>query len=242
MYDYQLHQKIGIGLEKASLKTDASNLSFYSRFIANISSIYSLFSELYGTHLNADALFDSLVDTIIKAHKNRSEQLNKIDILKSEKGNWFLSNELAGMSLYVDLFSGTLNNLETKLDYFKKTGINVLHLMPLFESPLGESDGGYAVSNFRKPDTRFGTLADLEKLRKKMSDEDMYLMMDIVLNHTSHNMNGRKRQRPVIKSIRIFFTCMRIEIFLMSLRKICPKFFLIMHLEISLTIRKVTNG
>ena len=205
MYDYQLHQKIGIGLVKASLKTDTSNLSFYSRFIANISSIYSLFSELYGTHHNADALFDSLVDTIIKAHKNRSEQLNKIDILKSEKGNWFLSNELAGMSLYVDRFSATLNNLETKLDYFKKTGINVLHLMPLFESPLGESDGGYAVSNFRKPDKKYGTLSDLEKLRKKMSDENMYLMLDIVLNHTSHKHEWAEKAKAGDKNYQDFF-------------------------------------
>ena len=33
--------------------------------------------------------------------------------------------------------------------------------MPLFESPANESDGGYAVSNFRKIDERFGSLEDL---------------------------------------------------------------------------------
>jgi amylosucrase len=205
MYNYQLHQKIGIGLQKASLKTDTTNLSFYSRFIANISSIHSLFSELYGIHQNADALFDSLVDTIIDAHKNRSEQLNDIDNLKSEKGNWFLSNELAGMSLYVDRFCGTLNNLATKLDYLKKMGINVLHLMPFFESPLGESDGGYAVSHFRKPDKRYGTLPDLEKLRERMSDENMYLMLDIVLNHTSHKHEWAAKAKAGDKKYQDFF-------------------------------------
>jgi amylosucrase len=71
------------------------------------------------------------------------------------------------------------------LGYFKKLGVNFLHLMPVFESPQGESDGGYAVSDFRKVDERFGSLEDLKKLQEKMSSENMYLMIDIVLNHTS---------------------------------------------------------
>ncbi|RYZ13839.1 MAG: alpha-amylase, partial [Sphingobacteriales bacterium] len=58
--------------------------------------------------------------------------------------------------------------------------------MPLFESPAGESDGGYAVSDFRKIDERFGSLEDLRQLQEKLMDNKMYLMLDIVLNHTSH--------------------------------------------------------
>ena len=60
---------------------------------------------------------------------------------------WFLSNEITGMSLYVDAFCGSLKNLPDKLAYFEKLDINFLHLMPLFESPAAESDGGYAVSD-----------------------------------------------------------------------------------------------
>jgi hypothetical protein len=35
MYDYKLQKKIDTALEKASLKIKASNLSFYSGFMAN---------------------------------------------------------------------------------------------------------------------------------------------------------------------------------------------------------------
>ena len=105
---------------------------------------------------------------------------------KLEKGLWHLDNDITGMSLYVDRFCGTIEKLGSKLPYFKKLGVNLLHLMPLFESPAGESDGGYAVSDFRKIDARFGTLNDLKKLQQQMQQEDMYLMLDIVLNHTSH--------------------------------------------------------
>ena len=91
------------------------------------------------------------------------------------------------MSLYVDRFAGNLNGLQKKLNYFKKLGVNFLHLMPLFESPEGESDGGYAVSNFRKIDARFGSNEDLDSLIQEMNKHEMYIMLDIVFNHTSHH-------------------------------------------------------
>ena len=53
------------------------------------------------------------------------------------------------------------------------------------ESPEEESDGGYAVSDFRNVDKKFGTISDLRSLDDKMKEKGMYLMLDIVLNHTS---------------------------------------------------------
>jgi len=186
MYDFKVHSKIEkIIADQFPEKSTGDNL-FFSRFIANASFISSLYYGLYRDHVNADLFFEKLLETIITGFKNRSLQLKQKDIDKLQKENWFLSNELAGMSLYVDRFCGTINNLEKKLPYFEELGVNVLHLMPLFESPGGESDGGYAVSNFRKVDERFGSLHDLQQLKQTMSGKDMYLMVDIVLNHTSH--------------------------------------------------------
>lgn len=59
--------------------------------------------------------------------------------------------------------------------------------MPLFKSPATESDGGYAVSNFREVEEKFGTLKDLQQLITHLQQEGFYLMIDIVLNHTSHH-------------------------------------------------------
>lgn len=186
MYDFKVHSKIeNIIADQLPEKLTGNNL-FSSRFIANASFIHSLYEGLYGHHGNANIFFEKLLDVIVTAFKSRSQQLKQKDIEKLQKGNWFLSNELAGMSLYVDRFCGSINNLEKKLPYFEELGVNVLHLMPLFESPEGESDGGYAVSDFRKVDKRFGSLDDLQQLQQTMSDKDMYLMVDIVLNHTSH--------------------------------------------------------
>ena len=154
MYDYLLHQKIKSSLLKFRIGKNEDNLSFYSRLIANGSTIQSLYNEIYKHHPKATAQFDLLIDTITSAHKKRKPALKKTDAAKAEKGHWFLSNEITGMSLYVDQFCGSLTNLGDKLSYFDKLGVNFLHLMPLFESPAGESDGGYAVSDFRKINSR----------------------------------------------------------------------------------------
>ena len=185
MYDYLLHQKIKASVLKFKIGKEEDELSFYSRLIANAATIQSLYNELYLHHSTGAGYFDLLIDTLASAHKKRKAALKKTDAAKAEKGYWFLSNEITGMSLYVDQFCGTLANLPEKLPYFEKLGVNFLHLMPLFESPAGESDGGYAVSNFRKVNERFGTLDDLITVQEKMNAASMYLMTDIVMNHTS---------------------------------------------------------
>ena len=187
MYNPQLHQLINTSLQKKAIDIAGKDNLFYTRLVANIASIHYLYNELYQNHPQADTMFINLIDSIRNAYLQRPENLKALDVEKEEKGTWFLSNEITGMSLYVDRFCGNLNNLGSKLDYFKKLGVNFLHLMPVMESPAGESDGGYAVSDFKKVDERFGTLEDLQMLQQKMSAEKMYLMIDIVLNHTSHH-------------------------------------------------------
>jgi amylosucrase len=186
MYNPALHQQINEILQQEKTDIGGKDNLFYTRFIANATAIDALFREIYGGHAAAGDYYARLIRLITKAYSSRPETLKQRDAEKDAKGNWYLSNEITGMSLYVDRFCGDLKTLSGKLDYFKKLGVNFLHLMPVFESPEGESDGGYAVSDFRMVDKRFGTLNDLRSLQARMQDEDMYLMLDIVLNHTSH--------------------------------------------------------
>ncbi len=203
MRNYDYHKRIEEVLHKTE-NTGKENL-LHKRMAAHTDAIYSLYAAVYGQHPKGEANFPKLISTIAEAFTRREKSLKKRDEAKEKKGNWFLSNEITGMSLYVDRFCGNLNNLSNKLDYFKKLGVNFLHLMPVFESPEGESDGGYAVSDFRKVDKRFGTLADLEKLEKKLRKEDMYLMIDIVLNHTSHHHEWAEKARKGDKHYQDFF-------------------------------------
>jgi amylosucrase len=164
------------------------NESYAKRQEAAMEDIKMLFDRLYANHPDYEICFTQLLEIIDSAFLDRNNDLKKLDRTKTKhkEEKWFLSNKLCGMSLYVDRFCGNIKNLSEKLPYFEELGVNFLHLMPVFESPKNESDGGYAVSNFRKIDARFGDIEDVKELQNNMHKKDMCLMMDIVLNHTSH--------------------------------------------------------
>ncbi len=189
MYNIRLHRLISDLCLNSKLDIAGQHHFFYTRLVANATAIHALYLEIYGSHPAKDDLFVKLLQTLVDARLNRSSFLVKKDDEKEEKDHWFLSNEITGMSLYVDRCCGNLTGVADKLGYFSKLGVNLLHLMPIFQSPEGESDGGYAVSDFRSVDAKFGTEKDLHQLVNQMQDASMYLMLDIVLNHTSHQHN-----------------------------------------------------
>lgn len=187
MYQYLLHQKIKKICNDQLLDIAGVDHPFYIRFIANANTLQDLYNAIYGNQKNAVQDFDALLVLIIESYKQRKPVFRKKDQVKEQQAAWFTSNQITGMSLYVDRFAGNLKNMPNQLPYLKELGVNFLHLMPLFQSPEGESDGGYAVSDFRKIDPRFGTLNEFKILQEKMEAAGMYLMIDIVLNHTSHH-------------------------------------------------------
>lgn len=207
MYQYTLHQRVTKACETQKINVSGRDRHFFVRLIANAITLYDLYTSIYGNDEAAEKGFDELLKNIITSHQERSETLIAKDIAKEEEGNWFCSNQIAGMSLYVDRFANNLASLPDKFPYLKNLGINFLHLMPVFESPAGESDGGYAVSNFRKVDSRFGTNKDLEAVIAKMQAEKMYLMLDIVLNHTSHKHEWAMLAKSGDKKYQDYFYC-----------------------------------
>jgi amylosucrase len=194
-------------ISKHEAEMIAINANYFDRNSSALADMKMLFDKLYAHHPNAAECYTELLMIIDIAFTNRSNELKKLDVdkLKNENGKWFLSNKLCGMSLYVDRFCGTIKNLSNKLDYFEELGVNFLHLMPVFESPKNESDGGYAVSDFRKIDNRFGNIEDVKDLQKKMHQKDMCLMMDIVLNHTSHKHEWALKARAGEKKYQDYF-------------------------------------
>ncbi len=168
----------------SQLEVNGLDKKIFEKINSNSETLYALYNTIYQHHPKAEKNFSALINSIFTAAKNRSSVLQKKDINKQP--NWFTSNEIVGMSLYVDLFAESLKQMPSKLDYLQELGVNFLHLMPLMQSPIGECDGGYAVSDFRKIDERFGTMDDLIALQSAMQIKNMYLMLDIVFNHTSH--------------------------------------------------------
>lgn len=195
MNQYNLHTHITKLCDKHQLDIAGADKYFYIRLVANAITVHELFLIIYGNHPNCNSKFVELIEIFIVSHKQRPAVLQQKDQTKADQGIWFLSNQITGMSLYVDRFAGDLKALPAKLNYLKNLGINFLHLMPIFESPAGESDGGYAVADFRKIDARYGNLDDFKIVQKNMQEQDMFLMIDIVLNHTSQQHEWARRAK-----------------------------------------------
>ncbi len=187
MYEQVSHSLLNEILTKLNPEIKSEDIRhFYTRLGANFYSIYSLFHLLYGERDDFKEQAQRLVETMARQYILRSDELKKIDIERENDHNWFLSQKWTGMALYADGFAGDLKNLVSKTSYFQNLGVNMVHVMPIMECPNGHSDGGYAVSDFRKIDTRRGTMEDLDNLSREFRKRDILLTLDVVLNHTSN--------------------------------------------------------
>ena len=146
---------------------------------------FSLFYRLYGQHYDFFYYLESILLTTIDAWLERPAELKELDKRRENDRHWYLSERMVGGSLYVDLFAGNLRTLREKIPYLKDLGLTYLHLMPLFDSPKGNSDGGYAVSDYRTVDPKFGSMEDLRELASALRDVGISLVLDFVFNHTS---------------------------------------------------------
>ena len=78
---------------------------------------------------------------------------------------------------------GDIPGIIEKLDYLKDLGVDILWLSPCYCSPL--ADEGYDISDYYNIDPRFGTMEDMDTLLIETQKRDMYILMDLVINHCS---------------------------------------------------------
>ena len=78
---------------------------------------------------------------------------------------------------------GDLPGITSKLDYLKDLGVDIVWISPIYPSPF--ADQGYDISDYYNIDPCFGTLEDMDTLLKEAQKRDMYILMDLVVNHCS---------------------------------------------------------
>ena len=143
-----------------------------------------LYCELYN---NATQAFDYFMKVLRDYYTEREDALKELDLIREASPDWFKGNDMLGMLMYTNCFAKNLKGVKENLGYIKESGVNYLHLMPLLESPEGRSDGGYAVSDFRKVDPKLGTMEDLADLARECHANNVSLCLDFVMNHTSED-------------------------------------------------------
>ena len=150
-----------------------------------------LYMELYEN----DSMFAELCDTMYRFYLERSDALKQMDLDREKDPNWYQRNDMLGMMFYIDNFAENMKGVETKLDYIEQCNVNYIHLMPFLETPKDRSDGGYAVSDFRKVQPKLGSMEDLERLTEACHKKGICVCMDFVMNHTSEDHAWAKKAR-----------------------------------------------
>lgn len=79
---------------------------------------------------------------------------------------------------------GDIQGIISKLDYLKDLGIDLIWLCPMYKSP--NHDNGYDISDYKDILDEFGTMDDFNELLSEVHNRGMKLIIDLVINHTSH--------------------------------------------------------
>lgn len=165
---------------------------YEARFNQYYDELKWLYCELYK---NQDEALEQLCGQMYRFYTERKAALKRMDRERAKNPQWYKGNRMVGIMMYTDAFAGDLKGVLKHLNYIEECGVNYLHLMPLLDTPEGRSDGGYAVSDFRKVRPDLGTMEDLECLAAECHKRDVSICLDFVMNHTSEDHEWAKKAR-----------------------------------------------
>ena len=172
-------------IKGALLRSPAAEdtMEFKGRFEKHHDELRWLYMELYDN----GSMFAELCGRLAQFYEERGSALKALDRKREADPDWYKQNDMLGMMFYIDNFAGTINGVKEKLSYIEQCKVNYIHLMPFLETPKGRSDGGYAVSDFRKVQKGLGTMEDLESFTAACHEKGVNVCMDFVMNHTSED-------------------------------------------------------
>ncbi len=82
---------------------------------------------------------------------------------------------------------GNLKGLISKIGYLKRMGVTALWVSPIFKQvSFLPTYHGYGIQDFLSVDTHFGSTEDLQELVKTAHDNGIYVILDIILNHSGN--------------------------------------------------------
>jgi glycosidase len=94
----------------------------------------------------------------------------------------------AWMSAGNRFIGGTLKGVQSKLDYLQNLGVTALWINPPWKQRLDlQTYHGYGIQNFLEIDPHFGSRQDLRDLVDAAHDRGMYVILDVIFNHTGNN-------------------------------------------------------
>ncbi|WP_136314468.1 alpha-amylase family protein [Actinomyces procaprae] len=147
----------------------------------------------------------TLLAEAARAYAARSPELRHLDLARTLDPAWVQDPSRIGYSGYTERFAGDLRGVEQRIGYLRELGVSYLHLMPLLTPRPGDSDGGYAVADYRAVRPDLGDMDDLAHLTGELRKEGMSLVIDLVLNHVAREHEWAQRARAGEQRYRDYF-------------------------------------
>ena len=170
----------------SDLSAARADREFLAHAELHLPRLHDLFRRLYGERPDGLERLASVVDLAHRSWAERPGALKALDRERDSAPDWFESERMLGGVCYVDRYAGGLSGIRDAIPYFRELSLTYLHLMPLFESPEGNSDGGYAVSSYRRVNPALGTMEELAALAADLRRAGISLVVDFIFNHTSN--------------------------------------------------------
>lgn len=159
--------------------------TFRRRLDTHFPRLFQLLFQLYQERYDFYYHLEQILALAARSWLERPAALKALDAQREAQPHWYQDQRMVGGVCYVDLFAGDLKGVCARIPYFKELGLTYLHLMPLFKAPEGNSDGGYAVSDYREVNPNLGVMEDLRELATALRHEGISLVLDFIFNHTS---------------------------------------------------------
>ncbi len=149
--------------------------------------MFDQLEPLYGNHPDWPAEKVRIAALIAGEKAARPADLVELDTARASDPAWFGKPNIVGYSFYVDRFAGTLRGVTKRLPWLADLGVTLLHPLPINLPQSGDSDGGFAVADYRAIDPALGDVEDVRTLAQVLHGRGMALAMDCVLNHCARD-------------------------------------------------------
>ncbi len=142
---------------------------------------------LYADHPNWSVEKSRIAALLAEERAVRPVALLELDEARSADPAWFGKPDVVGYSFYVDRFAGTIRDVTERLPWLADLGVTLLHPLPINLPQSGDSDGGFAVADYRAIDLTLGDVGDVRTLVHDLHGRGMAFAMDCVLNHCARD-------------------------------------------------------
>jgi glycosidase len=198
--------KLDVDISCENIQTTQRDLNKFKQTVTD--TIEQIAFDYLALYSDRDEAFNVFYETIMMASQywlSRPKNLIERDAEKHAIHDFYNSHKMIGASCYIDLFAGNISGMMSKIDYLSSLGITYLYILPPFKVPMGNSDGGFAISDYKSIREDLGTMDEMGYFIDACHEKGINVVLDFVLNHTADDHDWARKAQLGIKEFEDFY-------------------------------------